>query len=345
MPVPLAAGALAAVGRAGAGMLAKKGAEEVGKVGLKSLAGQGAKFAAQGSVVGGAAHLTKGLLAGDEPSESKQDPAGPGEPAPGLMPQAQYAGLVGQPMPGQMVPQGYMAPGTMPAMVGGAGVAAVAPQVVATPPATAENSEPERFAGTDDGALKSMGKTAMAAIAGGIGGAVLKHKEGENSPGDLIQGALAGAGTGAFAKMGYEAIQKDGAGLRAGAYTAIAGALGSTLKEGGPDKLSSALMGFGSGTLGNAAHDKLEEAGKHKSADAVAGGGMGGALGYAITGDKSQALLGAGLGGGASVGLGEMDRAGGLGAVLKGDKSPLDRIREHSESIPEQPEASGPQMG
>lgn len=352
MPIPIALGALKALGSVGGTMLAKKGVEEVASTGIKGVAMQGAKFAAQGATVGSAAHLAQKHLKGDQ---AEQSPSAPGEPAPGemagmpAMPQAQYAGVVGQ--PGTMMQTGYMAPGMMPAAVGGAGFAAAGPQVVAEAPSSQEAAAPEKYAGTDDGFLKSAGKTAMAAVAGGIGGAALKHQDGAEGTGEILKGALAGAGTGAFTKMGYEAIQKDGAGIRAGVYTGVAGALGSTLQEGGPGKLTSAMMGFGGGTLSNFAHDKLEDAGKHKSADAVAGAGLGGALGYTITGDKSQSLLGAGLGGGASVGLGGMDRAGGAGAVLKGESSLLDALKgdtgssAEAEVAADQADKSGPEMG
>lgn len=351
MPIPFLAVAAKGLGgaalRAGGTAVASKGVQAAGGMGAKQIAGQIGKFGAQGAVVGGAAHLVQNKLGGNEEEQQMDNPDAPGEPAaqqammgPQMAP-GQYGQMVGAPMPGQMAQPGYMAPGMVPAAVGGAAMA-TGPGIVATPPATQE-AEPEPFAGNDDGFLKSAGKTLLAGAAGAAGGVALKKQDGAEGAGQMIQGALAGAGTGAFTKMGYDAIQKDGAGLRAGLHSGVASMLGSTLKEGGPSKLTSAMMGFGGGSLANFAHDKLEGAGNSKSADAAAGAGLGGALGYSITGDKGKALLSGVGGSGASVGLGAMDRAGGLGGMLRGEKNPLDALTKAG-SDQQAPEQDTPEL-
>lgn len=319
---------------------------------------------ARGAGLGAAAHAAQKFLGRNDDenqTQTNQSPSVPGEPAAGQysmvppMSQGQYASMVGAPMPGQMAPAGYMPPGMMPAAVGmaGASAATMAPAVSVMPPATAENtaapsqaeSAPVTSARDSDGFFKSAAKTAMAAAAGAAGGVALKKHEGAEGTGALIQGALAGAGAGGFTKMAHDAIQKDGAGLRAGGYTAVASALGSTLTEDGPGKLSSAMLGFGGGSLSNLAHDKLEDAGKHKAADAASGAGLGGALGYAVTGDKSTALLAGAGGSAADVGLGAMDRQGGLSGVIKSEDSPLKALLGSGKDTGADVEAAQPSAG
>jgi len=327
--------------------------KEVGGKAIGSLAQQGA-------VLGGAswgANAAADRLWGSEDSEGKQQesgqeteqegvaqappmpdytqqpvqqqayapPQGYGQPV-GYAPQPMYgqAPMYGQQYqaPGYQMPYAVPAYGAMPAM-GGQQV-----QVPSTPGAVTEQApqEPEKFAGTDDGMGKSMFKTVAAAMAGGVGGFLLKSKEEDHTTGDLIKGVMAGAGTGAFAKMGSEAIQKDGGGLMAGVNTAIASMFGSTLQEGGPGKISSALMGLGTGATANLAHDKLEESGHSALADAVGGGGLGGILGYTLDGDLKDAGIGAGGGAGLSTILGAGDRReGGLSELVT--DNPLDKIK------------------
>lgn len=248
-----------------------------------------------------------------------------------------------------------MAPTMMvPAAAGIAGAGAGI--ITAAPPATAQ-SAPATAASEGGGAaekdsfLGSASKILMAAGAGGIGGFVLKNKEAQEHGleggakfAELAKGVLAGAGSGAFTKMGYDAVQEEGGGLKAGLNGGIAGMLASTLKEGGPGLGASFTTAFGAGAVSNLAHDKLEQHGSSKLADAVAGGGIASSLGYVGLGDgKAAGLLGMG-GAGLGTALGALDSSGGLKGMLA-EGNPLDKLTGliGNGSAPEKD--SGPSLG
>lgn len=236
---------------------------------------------------------------------------------------------------------GMLGQGQVPVMAGAAaGAGAYAVGQTAAPgvqPATAgAEKEHVPFAGQKDGRMESMGKTALAALAGGVGAFALNQKEGKDF-GESLKAGLAGAGSGGFARMAYESVQANGEGMRAGMQSAAAAALGSMVKEGGPSAMASALTGGGAGLLGNKIHDSLEESGNGKGADAAAGASLAASLGYSVTGDKSTSLL-AGLGGGAAgVGLGELGKEdGSLGKLIK-EANPFESMgKEGKTDGPEQ---------
>lgn len=323
MVAPLLAGAAKFAGTA---LLSKGAASAMGKGGL----------------MGGGAMAVQKLFGGgkDEPKaqQAPQNQPAPGEPAP----QAQQA--VYPQMAGTTPVMMSAAPVMIPA---GATVPMAGPSVGEVPGTAARQAPAEQnFAGTHDSHAKSMGKTLLAAAAGGIGGAMMKQQEGASSPAELLKGAMAGAGAGGLAKMSYESIQRDGSGLTAGMQSGAAAALASTLKPGGPGMGTAAMMGFGGGALGNAVHDRLEASGDHKSADAISGAGLGGALGYALTGDgKESALIAAGSGA-ASTGLGALDRRGGVSSLL-GENKPSEALAAAVGAADKDQQAgpSGPQLG
>lgn len=239
-------------------------------------------------------------------------------------------------------------PGNIPGADGGPIVTAAPPGTNQLAPAT---STPEGAATEDRGGfLGSAGQVLLAAGAGGLAGFALKNKEAQEqgedgaSFGDLAKGVLAGAGSGAFTKMGYDAIQEEGGGLKAGLNGGIAGMLASTLKEGGPGLGASFTTAFGAGAVSNLAHDKLEERGSSKLADALAGGGVASSLGYIGLGDgKAAGLLGLG-GAGAGTALGALDEAGGLSGMLK-EGNPLEKLSGMIGNDKSLEKDSGPQLG
>ena len=288
----------------------------------------------------------------DEDQKDQEQP----QVAPGQVP-----GAVGQPMapmgapnPYQQVyapPQAGMPGYAVPTAAGMAGAGAAV--VTASQPATAENAPQAAVENDgDDSFLKSMGKTLMAAGAGGVGGFLLKNQQAEEQGlegGDrikeLAKGVLAGAGSGAFAKQGFDAIQEEGGGFKAGVNTGIAGALSSVLKDGGPGLGASFATAFGAGSVSNLAHDKLEEKGNGKLADALAGAGLGGGLGYSALGDgKMAGLLGLG-GAGLSTAAGELDRQGGLGAMFSKEDSPLKALEQLTGGSAPEKDNDSPQLG
>lgn len=135
--------------------------------------------------------------------------------------------------------------------------------------------------------LKTMGAGAVGALTG----AFLKSKNSESeggSMGEIVKGALAGGTAGAFGKMAFDGIQAENGGFKAGASGAVANMAASLLNDDpdGPGLLGSAMTGFGSGSMGNLAHDKLTEHGKDGLGDAAAYGSLGFGLG------KSTGVLG-----------------------------------------------------
>lgn len=226
--------------------------------------------------------------------------------------------------------QQMVVPATAGIAGAGSGMITAAPPTTA--PATAPAEEVTANEPNKPSFIESVGKTLMAAGAGGITGYMLKNKEVEEDGlegpakfAELAKGVLAGAGSGVFTKMGYDAIQEEGGGLKAGLHGGIAGMLASTLKEGGPGLAASFTTAFGAGAVSNLAHDKLEERGSSKLADALAGGGIASSLGYVGLGDGKAAGM-MGLGGAATgVGLGALDRAGGLSSMFA-EGNPLDKL-------------------
>ena len=103
--------------------------------------------------------------------------------------------------------------------------------------------------------------------------------------------------------------------------------LASTLKDGGPGLGASFATAFGAGAVSNLAHDKLEEHGSSKLADAVAGGGVATGLGYIGLGDgKAAGLLGLG-GAGVGTALGALGDSGGMSGMVTED-GPLDKLKD-----------------
>lgn len=344
MVFPLVGMAASAVGRFAA---AKLGGEA-----LKSLAGKeiGGKalggILGQGAALGGASYAAsegaKRFMGSDEgPDKDQKGQQGQEQNAQAAPQTAQMSAApmgqmgpmapvgmanpygVAMPMAPGMVPgAGYMAPGVPMGQVpytpiAAAGAAAMAPAAATT----ATGAQPQTHQASAFAQEKSFGKsamgTALAAAAGGVGGLILKSKEDDHTPADLIKGALSGAGTGAFAKMANTSIQEQGGGLMAGLNTGIASAFGSTLQKGGPGALQSALMGAGAGGMSNLAHDKLALSGKGALADAVGGAGLGGVLGYTLDGEGKDAGIAALGGGGLGALTGASNEAGGLSELVK----------------------------
>lgn len=283
--------------------------------------------------------------------------AAPGAVAPGVAAPAGYAPQ--QPMAGyQAQPAGYASQAGMPSVVpvaagvGGAGMAmgagapeAAAPQAqsVGTRGVSASSmAQRAASSGGDKSFLSSMVKTLAAAGVGGVAGFMMKSKEAEEKgleggdrTKDLAKGALAGAGAGVFGERGLNDVQREGGTTGAGLNTGMASALASTLKDGGPGFLSSFGMGAGAGVLSDKVHDSLTKDGNGVQADAVAGAGLGSALGYTGTGDAKMAgLLGLGAGG-LGAGAGALDQKGGLGGLLSGLKgdSPTSALEEQVSKI------------
>ena len=268
-----------------------------------------------------------GKIFGQDEEPAPTDPTTPQQAAPPF----------GQPNPYQQVAYGapMMNTGGIPPMAAGmagagAGMITAAPPATAgSAPATAKSAEVEA---KDSSFLESTGKVLLAAGAGGIGGFVLKNKEAEEKGleggarfAEIAKGVLAGAGSGAFTKMGYDAIQEEGGGLKAGLNGGIAGMLASTLKDGGPGLGASFTTAFGAGAVSNLAHDKLEQRGSSKLADALAGGGVASSLGYiGLCDGKAAGLLGLG-GAGVGTALGALGDSGGLGGMLS-EGNPLDKL-------------------
>ena len=253
--------------------------------------------------------------------------------------------------PQMMSPQAGMAQmGYGPAGMGMAGAGAAAGSVMAVPASTrtapqAEAEVPFDDAG-NDGFMKSAGKTLLAAGAGGVAGFMLKKGqveeeglEGKDKFAALSKGVLAGAGSGAFAKLGLDAIQEEGGGIKAALSTGAASSLASTLQQDGPGMFSSFGMGAGAGAASNLAHDALEKSGHSKMADAVGGAGLGGVLGYTTTGDFKGAGIGS-AGGGALSTAGGMLREGSMGDLLA-EGSPLDKLMPGSDKASEPEKDSG----
>lgn len=246
--------------------------------------------------------------------------------------------------------QGMAQMGYGPAGLGMAGAGAAAGSVMAIPAQTqqmqpAQADVPFSDAG-NDGFMKSAGKTLAAAGAGGIAGFMLKKGqvedeglEGKDKFMALSKGVLAGAGAGGFAKVGLDAIQEEGGGIKAGMATGLSASLASTLQKDGPGALSSFGMGAGTGVASNMAHDALEKSGHSKIADAVGGAGLGGVLGYTTTGDLKGAGIG-GAGGGALSTAGGMLREGGMGDML-GQDSPLSKLMPGADKTSEPEKDSG----
>ncbi|KQU35742.1 MULTISPECIES: hypothetical protein [Nocardiaceae] len=269
-----------------------------------------------------------GKMFGDDEDETPT----PAAPAPAPYGQ-QYAGpnpyQQGSPA-GQMSPAGLQQPAA--AGMAGAGGAMITAASPVSAPATGTPGTETRE--QEDGFLESAGKVLLAAGAGGIAGFALKNKEAQEDGleggakfAEIAKGVLAGAGSGAFTKMGYDAIQEEGGGLKAGLNGGIAGMLASTLKDGGPGLGASFATAFGAGAVSNLAHDKLEEHGSSKLADAVAGGGVATGLGYIGLGDgKAAGLLGLG-GAGVGTALGALGDSGGMSGMVTED-GPLDKLKD-----------------
>lgn len=279
---------------------------------------------AAGAVSFGASKVLKKIFGDDEPEPTDTTPA------------QQTATPLVQPNPYQQIAAGQPmmnAGGMLPAAAGIAGAGA---GIITAAPPTRPESSPATAKPADDaekpGFMESVGKTLLAAGVGGVSGFMLKNKEAEDQGleggakfSEIAKGVLAGAGSGAFTKMGYDAIQKEGGGLSAGLNGGIAGMLASTLKDDGPGLAASFTTAFGAGAVSNLAHDKLEERGSGKLADALAGGGIASSLGYVGLGDgKAAGLLGLG-GAGAGAALGALDGSGGLAGMLA-EGSPLDKL-------------------
>lgn len=304
------------------------------------------KGVATGVASFGASKVLGKIFGGDEeetPTPAAQVPAAYGQQFAGPNPYQQVG--PGGPM---MTPVGMQQP--MAAVIPGAagGMITAAPPVTA--PATGALGSEDRE--QEDGFLASAGKVLMAAGAGGIAGFALKNKEAQEDGleggakfAEIAKGVLAGAGSGAFTKMGYDAIQEEGGGLKAGLNGGIAGMLASTLKEGGPGLGASFTTAFGAGAVSNLAHDKLEEHGSSKLADAVAGGGVASSLGYIGLGDgKAAGLLGLG-GAGVGTALGALGDSGGLAGMVAQD-GPLDKLKDLAGGNDGAPQKdSDPQLG
>lgn len=290
------------------------------------------KGVAAGAVSFGASKVLGKIFGDDEPEPADTDTAAT----------QQAAAPLAQPNPYQQVAAGSQMTNTGAMIPAAAGIAGAGAGIItAAPPVTAASAPATAVAATnpaDDekepSFLESVGKTLMAAGAGGVTGFMLKNKEVDEKGleggarfSEIAKGVLAGAGSGAFTKMGYDAIQEEGGGLKAGLHGGIAGMLASTLKEGGPGLGASFATAFGAGAVSNLAHDKLEERGSSKLADALAGGGLASSLGYIGLGDgKAAGLLGLG-GAGAGAALGALDGAGGLSGMLA-QGSPLEKLSE-----------------
>ncbi|OUS97231.1 hypothetical protein CA951_02480 [Rhodococcus sp. NCIMB 12038] len=272
------------------------------------------------------------IFGDDEPKPTGTDTTTAQQAATPLAQPNPYQQMVAGP---QLTNAGAMVPPAAGIAGAGAGIITAAPPVTAasagtTTPATTKSDDDTK----EPSFLESVGKTLLAAGAGGVTGFMLKSEEadeqgleGGEKISEIAKGVLAGAGSGAFTKMGYDAIQEEGGGLKAGLHGGIAGMLASTLKEGGPGLGASFATAFGAGAVSNLAHDKLEERGSSKLADALAGGGIASSLGYVGLGDgKAAGLLGLG-GAGAGATLGALDGAGGLSGMLA-QGSPLDKLSE-----------------
>ncbi|PZU04637.1 MAG: hypothetical protein DI630_00545 [Gordonia sp. (in: high G+C Gram-positive bacteria)] len=293
----------------------------------------------------GASKALGKIFGGDE--EQKPAPA-PTAATPQQAPPSPYGQPYGPPNPYQQVPGPYpQAPAPYQQVPGAAGAMITAAAPATGPVAPTVDSESQG----QGNFLESAGKVLLAAGAGGVGGFVLKNKEAQDEGleggakfNEIAKGVLAGAGSGAFTKMGYDAIQEEGGGLKAGVNSGIAGILASTLKDGGPGLVSSFTTAFGAGAVSNLAHDKLEDNGSSKLADAVAGGGLATGLGYVGLGDgKAAGLLGLG-GAGLGTGLGALEESGGVSGMLA-EGNPLDKLSGLLGKDDAPQKDSGPELG
>lgn len=260
-----------------------------------------------------------------------------------------------QPNPYQQVATGQPMMNTGMMTASAAGIAGAGAGIITAAPPAAMQSTPATAKSADDAEgsnfLETVGKTLLAVGAGGVSGFMLKNKEVEEQGlegtarfSELAKGVLAGAGSGAFTKMSYDAIQEEGGGLKAGLNGGVAGMLASTLKDGGPGLGASFATAFGAGAVSNLAHDKLDQRGNGKLADALAGGGIASALGYTGLGDgKAAGLLGLG-GAGAGTALGALDGAGGLAGMLS-EGNPFAKLTESAGNDAATRKDSGPELG
>lgn len=142
-----------------------------------------------------------------------------------------------------------------------------------------------------------------AGLAGAATGAGLAYSDFEDGQSlsskarNMVGKGLAGAGAGVFTKLANDAIQAEGGSMKASAYSAIAGGLGSYLKDGGPGVIKSAMASGAAGFGADKVHDKLAESGHEGLADSLSGAIQGGGLGYSTLGGVTGAGIGGATGG------------------------------------------------
>lgn len=142
-----------------------------------------------------------------------------------------------------------------------------------------------------------------AGLAGAVTGAGLAYSDFEDGQSlsskarNMVGKGLAGAGAGVFTKLANDAIQAEGGSMKASAYSAIAGGLGSYLKDGGPGVLKSAMASGMAGFGADKVHDNLAESGHEGLADSLSGAIQGGGLGYSTLGGLTGTGIGSATGG------------------------------------------------